>query len=132
MNITYSNKLSVKDYCTLRKAVGWYDIPENIVRQALDKSDFIVSAVVDNSTVGMARLITDGVQALIMDVIVHPDYQRKGIGKGLMANTMQYLKSTYGQMVVNLTTSDANVGFYEKLGFSNADIAGMRLWYGIE
>ena len=132
MNITYNNKLSVEDYCALRKAVGWYDIPENIIQQALSKSDFIISAKTNNLIIGMARLITDGVQALIMDVIVHPDYQGKGIGKGLMERIMQYLENTYTQMVVNLTTHDSNVGFYEKLGFNNTDISGMRSWFGIK
>jgi hypothetical protein len=74
MKITYSNTLSVEDYCTLRKAVEWYNIPESVVQQALYKSDFVISAEIDSVTVGMVRLMTDGTQVLIMDVAVHPDY----------------------------------------------------------
>jgi N-acetylglutamate synthase-like GNAT family acetyltransferase len=130
MKIAYSNTLSVKDYCTLRKSVEWYDIPENIVEQALVKSDFIISAKIGDSTVGMARLMTDGTQLLIMDVVVHPDYQEQGIGKGLMEQIVQHIKSNYSQMIVSLTTDEKNTGFYEKLGFDK--IIGMRLWHGIK
>jgi len=129
MNIVYSNTLSVADYCALRKAVEWYDISENVARQALDKSDFIVSVIVDGVTIGMARLMTDGTQVLIMDVAVHPSYQGKGIGKGLMEHIMQHVESTYNQMFVCLTTDNKNIGFYEKLGFNS--ITGMCLLYGI-
>jgi len=119
--------LSVKDYCTLRKSVGFYDIPESQVQCALEKSDFIISAVIDKLTVGMARLISDGTQILIMDVVVHPDYQGKGIGRGLMEQIRDYIESTeYDRMLVNLLTDDSKIGFYEKLGYKKAE--GMRLW----
>jgi GNAT superfamily N-acetyltransferase len=127
MNIIYGNALSAEDYCTLRKSVGFYDIPEEIVRHALSKSDFIVCATVDGIPAGMARFITDGTQILIMDVVVHPKYQGLGIGKGLMECIQQNIKNTYGKILVNLITDDSKVGFYEKLGYHKAE--GMRLWW---
>ena len=127
MNIEYSNCLTVQDYCRLRKSVDFYDIPEDHVRHALDKSDFIAAATVDNIPVGMARIMTDGTQVLVMDVIVHPDYQRNGIGKGLMEKIRNYIESTdYDRMIVNLITDESKTGFYEKLGYQNEK--GMRLW----
>ena len=129
MNIVYKNELSVNDYCTLRKSVEWYDISESVVKKALGKSDYIVSAVIDGITVGMARLMTDGTQLLIMDVVVHPDYQGRGIGKGIMEHIVQHIENTYSQMLVSLTTDEKNTGFYEKLGFNK--IIGMRLLHGI-
>jgi N-acetylglutamate synthase-like GNAT family acetyltransferase len=129
MNIVYSNILSVEDYCMLRESVSFYPIPKNLVKKALDKSDFIIAAKADGIPVGMARLITDGTQALIMDVVVHPNYQGKGIGRGLMNRIIHYIKTEYDQMLVNLLTDKTKTGFYEKLGFNNE--IGMRLWYGI-
>ena len=127
MNITYGNKLSVEDYCRLRKSVGFYDIPPNDVRKALDKTDFIVAAAIDGNVVGMARLITDGTQVLIMDVVVHPDYQKQGIGRGMMERIREYIeKMDYERMLVNLLTDDSKIEFYEKLGYNKE--VGMRLW----
>ena len=128
MNIIYKNTLTSEDYCRLRKAVGWYDIPENIIKKALEKSDYIVSAISNGETIGMARLMTDGTQILIMDVVVHPDFQGRGVGKGLIENIKAHIEKTYKQILVNLTTDEKNVGFYEKLGFNK--IVGMRVWHG--
>jgi GNAT superfamily N-acetyltransferase len=127
MNVTYSNILSVENYCSLRESVGFYEIPVKYIKAALEKSDYIISAIVDEIPVGMARLITDGTQVLIMDVVVHPNYQKRGIGKGLMEHIIKYIKGMdYTQMLVNLLTDNSKIGFYEKLGFSKAE--GMRLW----
>jgi len=126
MNVVYSNTLSVKDYCRLRKSVEFYDIPEAEVALALQKSDFIIAAEADGDAVGMARLITDGTQALIMDVVVHPDYQGSGIGRGLMERIIKYIESMKGsRLLVNLLTDSTKIAFYEKLGFHRAE--GMRL-----
>jgi GNAT superfamily N-acetyltransferase len=129
MNIVYGNELSVEEYCMLRKSVGWYDVHEDIVRQSLDRSDFIVSARVGGKPVGMARMMTDEMQVLIMDVAVHPDYQGHNIGRELIEHIIRHVKGKYDQMLINLTTADHNAGFYEKLGFSKT--TGMRIWHGI-
>ena len=120
MNITYANMLTVEEYCALRKSVEWSAIEENVVQQALSKSDFIISATVDGVKVGMARLMTDGTQALIMDVIVHPDYQKTGIGKTMMHKVMEYINDHLykGQKVlVNLNATKGRESFYQQFGF---------------
>ena len=127
MNVVYSNELSVKDYCRLRKSVDFYDIPEEHVKHALDRSDFVTAASVDDITVGMARIIEDGTQVLVMDVVVDPKYQGNGIGRGLMEQIRNYIESTdYDRMIVNLITDETKTAFYEKLGYQKEE--GMRLW----
>ncbi|MCL2426955.1 MAG: GNAT family N-acetyltransferase [Oscillospiraceae bacterium] len=127
MEIIYSNNLSVQDYCRLRRTVEFYDIPEEHVKRALDRSDFIVVATVDDITVGMARIIEDGTQVFVMDVVVDPEYQGNDIGRGLMEKIREYIDSTdYDRMIVNLITDDTKVAFYEKVGYQKE--VGMRLW----
>ena len=120
MNIEYNNNLSVDDYCMLRKSVGWSDISPNIVKQAIKKSDFIITAELNSSKVGMGRIITDGTQAFIVDVIVHPDYQGYGVGKSLMSKIMDYIKDSLQEeqkILVNLTATKGREDFYVKFGF---------------
>ena len=126
MAIEYVYSLSVQDYCRLRESVGFYALTEVQVLRALDKSDFIVAASVGGSPVGMARLISDGTQALVMDVIVHPDYQRSGIGRGLMDQIKAYFeRQGCPDMLINLLTDSTKTAFYEKLGYHRTE--GMRL-----
>ena len=129
MNVVYVNTLSVEDYCRLRESVDFYAISECIVKKALEKSDFIISAIIDDITVGMGRLITDGTQVLIIDVVVHPDFQGYGIGRSIMVQINQHIKSEYDQMLVNLLTDETKIDFYKKFGYNIA--LGMRWWYGI-
>ena len=127
MKVIYSNNLSVQDYCRLRKSVDFYDIPEEHVKRALDRSDFITAATVNNVAVGMARIIEDGTQVLVMDVVVDPEYQGNGIGRALMEQIRAYIESTdYDRMIVNLITDETKIAFYEKLGYQKEE--GMRLW----
>ena len=72
--------------------------------------------------------MNDGLQVFIMDVIVHPDYQGKGIGKKLMEHVIGYIKQFTCEdekVLVNLLTDSSKVGFYEQFGFQRAE--GMRL-----
>ena len=119
MNITYKNTIAFEDYNNLVQAVGWDTRNPDRVRMALERSDFLISAQMDDKTIGMARAIHDGLQALVMDVIVLPEYQGRGIGKELMKYVMEYLEnlSRDGGIFVNLMSAQGREGFYEQFGF---------------
>ena len=121
MNIVYTDTITVHDYNGLRKAVGWGICPPDRVQMALDRSDFLIVAQMNGITIGMARLIQDGLQALVMDLIVLPEHQGYGIGKELMKRVMDYLDdlSRGGGIFVNLMSAQGKEGFYEKFGFES-------------
>lgn len=56
------------------------DFERSFARDALSRSLYSVTAVDGYRIVGMARLTGDGVYDLIVDVVVMPQYQGKGIG----------------------------------------------------
>jgi predicted N-acetyltransferase YhbS len=103
----------------LREAVHWGACKPEKVLSALHRSDFITVARLNGQTIGMARVMQDGLQALIMDVIVLPDFQNQGIGKNMMVQVMDYLidLSADGAIFVNLMSALGKDGFYEKFGF---------------
>jgi len=119
MDVDYIHQISIEDYNRLRVAVGWNAYKPEKVGIALKRSDFITVAQIENQTIGMARVIQDGLQALVMDVIVLPEYQNRGIGKELMKQVMDYLDniSREGGLFVNLMSAQNREGFYERYGF---------------
>ena len=69
----------------------------------------------------MARVISDdGYMALIVDVMVLPEYQGKGVGRRLMENITEWLDQLTKDgrcVMVNLMATPGNESFYEKFGF---------------
>ena len=119
MEIAFTDKITVEDYNMLREAVGWGSCKPERVSMALERSDFLTVAVVNGKRIGMARVVQDGLQALVMDVMVLPDYQGHGIGKALMERTMEYLKTLAadGGIFINLMSAVGKESFYERFGF---------------
>ena len=125
--IIYDNSISTIDFMSLRESVGFSKVSTKQAQAAIENSNFIISANIDNRTVGMVRLITDGLQALIMDLIVHPDYQKKGIGMCLMKHVLKYIQNMANdgnRILVNLLTDKGKIDFYQKFGFNES--IGMR------
>ena len=134
MTIAFSDEISVDDYNRLREAVGWGACNTEKVATALVRSDYIVAARADGKTVGAARVMHDGLQALVMDVMVLPEYQGRGIGKALMEHVMEYLNAIAHDdgIFVNLMSAVGKDGFYEQFGFTRRPTEsrgpGMTQW----
>ena len=114
------NLLSYEDYRTLRESVGWHLFSKNQMQQALDNSLYTIVAVENNQSVGMGRLIGEGMYFLIVDVVVHPVFQKCGIGTNIMNMLLKYVEKktpTGGRSSVQLVAEKGKEPFYEKLGF---------------
>lgn len=58
--------------------------------------------------------------AFIADVIVRPEYQGKGLGRELMNNAMEFIRSQLRpgyKIMVNLMAAKGKEDFYKKFGF---------------
>ncbi len=119
--IEYVSHISVEDYNSLRGGAGWGAVEETQARTGIDNSFFLVAAVADGQTVGMARVVSDGgYYMLIVDVIVRPDYQGQGIGQAMVAQALEHIRAYLrpGQKaMVNLMAAKGKEPFYEKFGF---------------
>lgn len=88
--------------------------------KALDNSLYTVIAVDDNQTIGMGRLIGDGMYYMIADIVVQPNYQKQGIGNKIVNMIIEYVdKATPigGRSSIQLIAEKGKETFYEKMGF---------------
>ncbi len=86
------NELNIEEYTKLLNSVGW-KIPSLRLLKISLESGINVKYVNNGETIGMARFVTDGGYAgLLMDVVVHPDYQGNGYGKMLIKSLLEYIK----------------------------------------
>jgi GNAT superfamily N-acetyltransferase len=115
-------------------AVGWSRRPLRKVKKAIEHSFLVASMwqVRGNKRrlIGFARATSDhAFNATIWDVVVHPDFQGKGLGKALMKYVLKKLRS---EEISNVTLfADPHVlDFYRGMGFMSdpEGIKGM-FWY---
>ncbi|MFB8787438.1 MAG: GNAT family N-acetyltransferase [Potamolinea sp.] len=115
-------------------AVGWSRRPMRKVRKAIQHS-FLVGSMWQQRgntrrLIGFARATSDhAFNATIWDVVVHPDFQSKGLGKALMKYMIKKLRS---EDISNITlfADPQVVNFYRRMGFmpDPEGIKGM-FWY---
>nr|YP_009398583.1 hypothetical protein [Kuetzingia canaliculata]ARW67769.1 hypothetical protein [Kuetzingia canaliculata] len=117
-------------------AVGWVKRPLKKVKLALENSFLIVSIFYykenTKQLIGFARATSDNsFNATIWDVVVHPNFQGKGIGKALMNQTIQELRND-DISTITLFADPEVIKFYRHLGFI-VDPDGVKgmFWYPI-
>lgn len=114
------NVLGYEDYCKLRESVEWLLFSKEQTRNVLNSSLYTVTAVDGSQTVGMGRLIGDGMYYMIVDVVVQPNYQKQGIGNKIVSMIIEYVdKATPpgGRSSIQLIAEKGKESFYEKMGF---------------
>ena len=135
MKIEYINKLSIDDYKNLRKITGWKELSNRQVEIGLQNSVFTVVAIIDKKPIGMARIVGDGGYFfLIVDVVVLPQWQKKGIGKELMKQIMVYIEQNTQEketVFISLVAAPQRETFYEQFGFKlcpDSDLMGAGMY----
>lgn len=100
----------------LRAAVGWERL-ENKYDRILAHSYTHFTVRNAGKLVGFVNVISDGVaDAFLLDLIVHPSVQRRGIGKALVDAAIAAL-TTDGIRCIQVTFDSDLEGFYRDRGF---------------
>ena len=130
------NVLSAKEYIELWNSV-WDDAPTyEQVELAMNNTLFRVSIYDNDKLIAMARVIGDkGLSYYIKDVVVHPEYQAKGIGRVLINEFLKYvnyngIKNT--DIYVELCAMPEVSEFYRKCGFDSNDGIRLKMWYEVK
>lgn len=125
------NTLTADEWIYLRTHTTWTIQSKEIFTVAIEQSLLTVSAYYDNTIIGMGRMTGDNILSFfIQDIMVLPDYQKKGVGTLLVKSLLDYAYiHASSTAVVCLMASKEKEFFYEKLGFQKRDgvIKGMGM-----
>ena len=129
------NELSAEEFIYLWESV-WGPGPSlEQTKLAMEHTLFRVSVYDGYNIVAMARMIGDmGLDYFIKDVIVHPDYQGRGVGQRLIEELLEFIRSNgvKGTSVyVELAAMPDKVPFYERFGFDQNAAQRLKMMYGI-
>jgi len=110
---------TVSEYKRLRRLVGWPETEDGPTEKALRNSLFSVVATEQDTVLGIGRVIGDGgLYFYIQDLIVHPDFQGKGIGTSLMSYLMEHIMANAKSgAFIGLMAAKGLDAFYERYGF---------------
>lgn len=113
---------------SLYESVGWTaytDYPE-VLCEGFARSLVILGAYEGEKLLGILRAVGDGITIVfVQDLLVLPEYQRKGIGSALLRT----LLDRYAQVrQVELATDNdpKTIAFYKTLGFREMSELGCR------
>ena len=100
----------------LRIAVGWDSSPGHY-DYVLPKAYTHFSVHVEERVVGFVHVLSDGrVDAFLLDLMVHPDFQGTGIGEALVKRVVEELTAD-GIRCIQVTFNPELEHFYRKCGF---------------
>ncbi len=122
MNINYkiNPTLSTEEFINIlnrstlgeRRPIDDLECIENMIKNA----DIIVTAVVDDKIVGVARAVTDfSYCCYLSDLAVDASFQHQGIGKKLIQKVREQLGA---KCKLILLSAPAAVEYYPKIGFT--------------
>lgn len=129
------NKIAVNDFINLRKLVNFIEYKEKDIEVALKNTLYSITIYYENNPIGIARIVGDDrIVFFIKDVVVHPLYKGKHIGKILMLYLFKYIeKKACINAYIGLMATPNTEGFYEQFGFikrpNEHHGAGMIMYY---
>ncbi len=132
LQILLNDKVSQDEVLALYRANQWSSAekPDTLLA-ALHNSHSLVTARVTGELVGLANAISDGhLVVYYPHMLVHPNFQRQGIGKAMLNALLPIYKDFHQQM---LTADGDAIKFYESMGFVRAgNTAPMWIYAGNE
>lgn len=112
------------EYLVLFESTGWnreYGLSAGELQDAMRRSWYLVTAYNGEQLVGTGRIISDGVfHGLIVNVIVSPSYQKRGLGTALMQRLLEHCRAHHIRDV-QLFCAAGKAPFYARLGFVRRD-----------
>ena len=119
MEIKLYSRYDESEIRSLYEAVGWRNYFENLqmLRASYENSLCILGAYQNDALIGVIRAVGDGASILlIQDIVVHPLYQRMGIGTKLVKAMLEQYSHVYQTQLITDDTEKTKA-FYKSVGF---------------
>ena len=126
MEIRKYENFHLEDIINLYQSVGWTNYLERIgiLEEAYANSLCVLGAYDDDRLIGIIRAVGDGQTIVfIQDIVVLPEYQRRGVGTKLLKAVMEKYKGVY-QMQLLTDDTEKTKAFYRSVGFAASDEVG--------
>ena len=129
------NELTAEQFIELWETV-WGDGPTlEQTELAMKHTLFRVSIWDDDKIVAMARMNGDmGLNYYIKDVVVRPEYQKRGIGRMLINELLKFINDNGVKgtdVFVELCAVPDKIHFYEKFGFEANEAQRLKIFQHI-
>lgn len=126
-----SKQIPLTELLDLYNSVGWYAYttePETLKR-AIEQSLVVHTLWDHKKLIALIRAVGDGETILyIQDLLVHPEYQRRGYGKTLLETVVADYPHVR-QKVLLTDDSTKTQTFYNTIGFEEVGTQQMRAFY---
>ena len=114
------------DILNLYASVGWtaYTSSPEVLRKGFENSLLTLAAYEGERLIGIIRAVGDGHTVIfIQDLLVLPEYQRKGIGSALLQKILE--RYSMVRQIELVTDNDSKtVSFYRSMGFREMSETG--------
>ena len=100
----------------LRASVGW-DHENGSYDTILQRTYTHYTVRAGGTLIGFLNILSDGIgDAFLVDLMIHPDFQRQGIGTELIKQAVRDLTAD-GVQCIQVTFNPENESFYRSIGF---------------
>lgn len=115
----------------LYASVGWESylaLDPRVLQASISRADHTIQALADGGLIGFCRSLSDGVlYVMLQDVIVHPRYQRQGIGRSLVERLVGLYSHVPRKDYVRLFAEPGSEVFYRRIGFQVCPLIAHQL-----
>lgn len=105
----------------LYDSVGWSTYTDSpvLLEEAFKNSTLVLIAMIESEVIGLSRSVSDNISIhYLQDILVSPNYQKKGIGRKLLSSALDHFDQVRTHMILT-DDEEAQLKFYESLGYRN-------------
>lgn len=119
MEIREYKTYNEEEILRLYASVGWTAYTDNpeVLRHGFENSMLTLAAYEGENLLGIIRTVGDGhTIILVQDLLVFPEYQRKGVGSALLQTILDRY-SHVRQIELATDNTPKTIAFYKSMGF---------------